>query len=261
MKDQKFTYHQKKKQHDQSCSAEDRYKPSNQIRFKTSVLRSDLCDFIDAYILVEETITVLGTSNMSRKNWPLAFKDNAPFITCISKINNTLVDNAKDLDVVMPIYNLTESSKNDRKTTVGLWNYYRDELNDDTNDNNIPNKNVTNPKSFKYKTSVTGSTIMLMQKLPMQKAMKLITLHIMQKKSGKKEVEIAVPLKYLSNFWRAWEMPLINCEVSLILTWSRECIITSTERRAITNTQRDVSPTNATFKITNTKLYVLVATL
>ena len=68
MKDQKFTYHQKKKQHDQSCSAEDRYKPSNQIRFKTSVLRSDLCDFIDAYILVEETITVLGTSNMSRKN-------------------------------------------------------------------------------------------------------------------------------------------------------------------------------------------------
>ena len=190
MKDQKFTYHQKKKQHDQSCSAEDRYKPSNQIRFKTSVLRSDLCDFIDAYILVEETITVLGTSNMSRKNWPLAFKDNAPFITCISKINNTLVDNTKDLDVVMPIYNLTESSKNDRKTTVGLWNYYRDELNDDTNDNNIPNKNVTNPKSFKYKTSVTGDTIMLMQKLPMQKTMKLITLHMMQKNLIKKKLKL-----------------------------------------------------------------------
>ena len=56
-------------------------------------------------------------------------------------------------------------------------------------------------------------------------------------------------------------MSLINCEVSLILPWSRKCVITSTERRAITNTQRDVSPTNATFKITNTKLYVLVATL
>ena len=154
------------------------------------MLRSDLCDFIDAYILVEETITVLGTSNMSRKNWPLAFKDNAPFITCISKINNTLVDNAKDLDVVMPIYNLTESSKNDRKTTVGLWNYYRDELNDDTNDNNIPNKNVTNPKSFKYKTSVTGDTIMLMQKLPMQKTMKLITLHMMQKNLVKKKLKL-----------------------------------------------------------------------
>ena len=90
----------------------------------------------------------------------------------------------------MPINNLTESSKNDRKTTVGLWNYYRDELNDDTNDNNIPNKNVTNPKSFKYKTSVTGDTIMLMQKLPMQKTMKLITLHMMQKNLVKKKLKL-----------------------------------------------------------------------
>ena len=154
------------------------------------MLRSDLCDFIDAYILVEETITVTGTSNMGRKNWHLAFKDNAPFINCISEINNTLVDNAKDLDVAIPIYNLTESSKNDRKTTVGLWNYYKDELNDDRNDNNIPNKNVTNPKSFKYKTSVTGRTIMLMQKLPMQKVMKLITLHMMQKNLVKKKLKL-----------------------------------------------------------------------
>ena len=78
----------------------------------------------------------------------------------------------------------------------------------------------------------------------------------MQKRNGKKEVEIAVPLKYLSNFWRTLDMPLINCEVSLILTWSRECVITSMERRVI-NTRRDASPTNATFQITDTKLYVL----
>ena len=105
------------------------------------------------------TITVIETSNRSRRNRPLAFINNAPFISCISKINNTLIDNAEDLDVVMSMqYNLIEYSKNYRKTTGSLQNYYRDEITDDTNDNNIPNKNVINSKSFKYKTSVTGST-------------------------------------------------------------------------------------------------------
>ena len=76
-----------------------------------------------------------------------------------------------------------------------------------------------------------------------------------------KKVEIVVPLKYLSNFWRSLDMPLINCEVSLTLTWSENCVITSVERRVITNTRRDTSPANATFKITDTKLYVPVVTL
>ena len=122
------------------------------------MLRSDLCDFSDAYIVVKGRIAVTGTSNKSRKNTPLAFKNNKPFISCISKINNTLIDNTEDLDVVMSLYNLIEYSKHCRKTTGSLWNYCRDELTDDTNNNNIPNKNVINSKSFKYKTDVTGST-------------------------------------------------------------------------------------------------------
>ena len=92
------------------------------------------------------------------KNRPLAFKNNAPFVGCISKINNTLIDNVEDLDVAMPMYNLIEYSKNYRKTTGSLWNYYRDELSDDTNDNNNPNENIVNSESFKYNTSITGST-------------------------------------------------------------------------------------------------------
>ena len=82
-------------------NAEYRYKPNKQIRFKTSVLRSDLCDFSDVYIFVKGTITATGTNNRSRKNRPLAFKNNALFISCISKINITLIDNAEDLDVAM----------------------------------------------------------------------------------------------------------------------------------------------------------------
>ena len=98
--------------HDQSGSADDRYKPSKQIRFKTSMLRSDLCDFSDAYIVVKGEITVAGWSNASKKNRPLAFKNNAPFIGCISKINNTFIDNAEDLNVAMSLYNFLEYSKN-----------------------------------------------------------------------------------------------------------------------------------------------------
>ena len=81
-------------------------------KFETSMLRSDLCDFSDAYIVVKGEVTLIGGSNNSRKNSPLALKNNAPFIGCISKINNTLIDNAEDLDVVMPMYNLSEYNKN-----------------------------------------------------------------------------------------------------------------------------------------------------
>ena len=97
--------------HNQSGSADDRYKPSKQIRFKTSKLRSDLCNFSDAYIVVKEKINVTRPNNVYDKK--LTFKNNAPFVSCISKINNTLVNNAEDLDIVMPMYNLLEYSKND----------------------------------------------------------------------------------------------------------------------------------------------------
>ena len=137
MKDGKSAYHQRKKTakktpdevprfitkkwmefHDQSGDAEDRYKPSKQIRFKTSMIRSDLCDFRDAYIVVEGTISVTGTNNRSRKNRPLASKNNAPFISYISKINNILIDNPEEVEVVMPMYNLIEYSKNYRRQQV-----------------------------------------------------------------------------------------------------------------------------------------------
>ena len=90
------------------------------------MLRSDLCDFSDAYIVVKRTITVVGGSNDSKRNRPLAFKNNAPFISCISKINNTLIDNVENLDVAMLMYNLIEYSKNYSKTTGSSWNYYRE---------------------------------------------------------------------------------------------------------------------------------------
>ena len=127
------------------------------MRFKTSTLRSDLCDFSDVYIAVKGTITVADPTNANYDK-KLAFKNNAPFTSCISKINNTLMDNAKDLDIVIPMYNLLEYSKNYRKTTGSLWNYYRDEPNNPlaTNYNADP---ITNTASFKYKTSITGKSI------------------------------------------------------------------------------------------------------
>ena len=81
---------------------------NKEIRFKTSMLRSDLCDFSDAYIVVKGNITLEGASSANKDNKKLAFKNNAPFINCISKINGSIIDNAEDLDVVMPMYNLLE---------------------------------------------------------------------------------------------------------------------------------------------------------
>ena len=149
---------------EQSGNAEARYKPSRQIRFKTSMLRSDLCDFSDAYIVVKGNITVtkkifttddIEAPNATATNTAndnafgekkLVFKNNAPFINCVSKINGVKIDNEEDLDVVMSMYNSLEYSKNYRKTTGRLWNYYRDEP------NNPPFKSPVgnNPPSVHY---------------------------------------------------------------------------------------------------------------
>ena len=95
--------------YDHSGNADDRYKPSKQIRFKKSMLQSGLCDFSDVYIVVKGDITLTKTNGkgiIDIRNRFLAFKNSAPFTNCISKINNVLIDNAEDLDFVMPIYNL-----------------------------------------------------------------------------------------------------------------------------------------------------------
>ena len=203
---------------DQSGGA---YNTNKQVRFKTSMLRSDLCDYNDAYIAVKGTISVSSTAGFNeirdKKSRPLAFKNNAPIINCILKTNGTLVENAEDLDIVMLMYNLLEDSKNCSKTSGSLWNYYRDELSDETNDNNGPNKDTVNSNSFKYKTSITGSTYNLTDVADDYDANKKST----------KEAEIVVPLKCLGKFWKTLDMPLINCEVSLVLTWSADCVITS----------------------------------
>ena len=131
---------------------------------------------------------------------------------------------------------------------------------DDTNNNsNSPNKNAINSESFKYKTSITGSTYNVDARITNKEGNQINNPAHDANKSSKKEVEIAVPLKYLSNFWRTLNMPLINCEVSLILTWSENCVINSLEK-ILAITRRDTSPTNATFE-TDTKLYVPIVTL
>ena len=110
-----------------------------------------------SYIVVKGIINVTGTNANNRRNKKLTFKNNAPFRSCISKINNTFIDNAEDLDIAMPMYNLLEYSGNYFMTSRSLWNYYRDEINDDENDNNNNDNKLNNnksetSKSFNYKT-------------------------------------------------------------------------------------------------------------
>ena len=175
------------------------YNVNKEIKIKTSVLRSDLCDFSDAYIVVKRNIIVTNPDN-AKRNKAVAFKNNAPFINCISKINGVQIDNAKDLDVVMPMYNLLEYSKNYRKTTGSLWNYYRDEPS---------NPLSSNSESFKYKTSITGNT----------------EAGYDTDRIDENKTEVVILLKHLSNFWRTLNTPLINSKIELILAWSINCAL------------------------------------
>ena len=166
------------------------------IKFKSAMLKSNLCDYVDAYIFAKGRITITGAGDdaparqLDEKNKGVTFKNCAPFTKCISRINNTDIDNAQDIDIVMPMYNLTEYSDNYSKTSGSLWQYYKDD----------PNDNMEQSDSFKSKIRITRNT---------------------PANGCTKDVEIVVPLKYLSNFWRTLEMPLINSEVELILTWSK----------------------------------------
>ena len=139
------------------------------------MLRSNLCGYADAYILVKVTITItgVGDDNAAKRldeiNKCVIFNICAPFTKCISIINNTDIDNAQDIDFVMPMFNLIEYRNNYSKTSRSVWQYYKNDSND----------NITNSESFKSKIKITGKT-------PGDR--------------NTKDVEIIVSLKYLSNF-------------------------------------------------------------
>ena len=167
------------------------YSSAKQIRFKTSMLRSSLCDYSDAYVLVKGNITVNNTAAdgaaANNTNKKVMFKNCAPFNSCISKINNTQIDNAEYIDIVMPMYNLIEYSDNYSKTHGSLWQYCKEipAINDDGAIVNFNGANATD--SFNFKTKITGQT-----------ADNTNNGNI----AGIVDVEIMVPLKYLGNFWR-----------------------------------------------------------
>ena len=124
------------------------------IKFKTTMLKSDLCDYADAYIFVKGTITIAGAGadaaarQLDERNKGVIFKNCAPFTKCISRINGTDIDNARDIDIVMPMYNLIEYSDNYSKTSGSLWQY----------DRNDPNNNIVQSELFKSKIKITGKT-------------------------------------------------------------------------------------------------------
>ena len=165
------------------------------------MLKSSLWDYSDVYILAKGTIAVSNTAaadaDANNTNKKVIFKNCAQFTNCISEINNTQVDNAEDIDVIILMYNLIEYSDNYKKTSGSLWKNCKDIPAVDNNNAivNFTENNLTN--SFNFKVKMTGQT----------------------GDNGTKNVEIMVPLSYLSVFWRSLELLLINREVNFILTW------------------------------------------
>ena len=166
------------------------YSNENPIKFLTNSLESSLCDYSDAYILVTENFNVAGGNN----NANVAFTNCSPFRKCRIEINETFIDEAEHINIAMPMYNLIEYSDNYSDTSGSLWQFKGDEIKENEDltvdaNTHIPN----NLSSYEYKSC-------------------LIT--------NRNGVKIAVPLKYLSNFWRLLEMPLINCRAELSLSWN-----------------------------------------
>ena len=136
------------------------YSPNKEIRINTSMFRSNLCNYSNAYIIVEWDITVTNPNN-AKRNKAVAFKNNAPFINCIWKINGIKIENAEDLDVVILMYNLLEYSKNYKKTAGSLWNYYRDQ----PNNHLLTKPNLLNIRQVLQKILII---LMLVNKIMMQ---------------------------------------------------------------------------------------------
>ena len=172
---------------------------SDTIKYDTRVLKPNLCDYADAYILVDGTIRAEVTNAANAAATRLALKNCAPFTKCNLEINDEHVDTAENLDIVMPMYNLIEYSDNYQDSSATLYQYKRDEA----PDNNV-DLTANNSTSFKYKVNSLANP--------------LVTNRIV-----KTNLKIVVPLKYLSNFFRSLEMPLINCKIKLNLTWKKEC--------------------------------------
>ena len=192
-------------------------------------------------MVVKGRISVTGTDNVNRRNKKLTLKNNASFR---SKINNTFIDNAEDLDIVMPMHNLLEYNENYSMSSGNLCNYHRDIVNHSAHENNdannfrINNNKIKTSKSFDYKTKLIGSTPNNNSRLNV----------------------VVIPLKYLSSCWRSLDLLLINYEIELDLTWSKYCIISEISK---TPEVKGASPadatltTGATFQIYKAKLYVL----
>ena len=238
------------------------YDENKSIRLKTPMLRSDLCDYADAYILVSGTITVAGNYPRDRENKPVILKNNAPFVSCITRINGELIEDADDLDIVMPMYNLLEYSKNYGKAIGSLYNYYRDELNDDADNNNFANNNVVSSNTFNYKNKIIVNTYNVSSTIvPVVGGARVANPDYDANNSGKKSIELAILLKCFGNFWRALNIPLISCEVSLEVKWNKTCVITSQQIGVNLDGGNTAAPTGATLTINDCKLYIPVVTL
>ena len=161
------------------------------IKYDTRVLKPNLCDYAEAYILVDGTVR----ASAANVNTRLALKNCAPFTKCNLEINDEHVDTAENLDITMPMYNLIEYSDNYQDSSVTLYQYKRDEP---PEDDAIANLTTDTSSSFKYEVSLLGDPV-----------------HVGG--IAKRNVKVVVPLKYLSNFFRSLEMPLINCKIKLNL--------------------------------------------
>ena len=172
--------------------------------------------------MIDGTIRAAAANASTR----LALKNCAPFTKCNLETDDEYVDTAENLDMTVSMYNLIEYSDNYQDSSATLYQYKRDEP---PEDDAVADLTADNSSSFKYKVSSLGNPVVA-------------------NNIARINVKVVVPLKYLSNFFRSLEMPVINCNIKLNLTWKKECVLSTDDG-------------NAVFIINDTKMYVPVVTL
>ena len=227
-------------------------------KYDTRVLKPNLCDYAEAYILIDGSIRAAAADANTR----LALKNCAPFTKCNLEINDEHVDTAENLDITMPMYNLIEYSDNYQDSSATLYQYKRDEP---PENDAVTDLTADNSSSLKYKISLLGNPVVAnnIARINVKVVVPLKYLSnffrslemplilgnpVVANNIARINVKVVVPLKYLSNFFRSLEMPLIKCKIKLNLTWKKERVLSTDDG-------------NAVFIINDTKMYVPVVTL
>ena len=221
-------YFQTKKWYIINDQSNGQYNENSKIKINTEVIKENICDYGDAYILVTGNVKIIG----GNANTKFCFKGISPFTRSVIHLNDTHTETVEDLQLVMKHYNSIEYSDNYQDTVSSLYQFKRDEQN--MAGNALTPVTIITSDSFQYKSSLINSSNS--QTTPA--VGNAGDANYVEAYINFKNVEILVSLKYVSSFFRSLKLPFINTKLHLELSWSTNCIMSTVGEDGNNDTNR-----------------------